>query len=56
MKTSKISNSGSLASQKKADRLKWKPVGTDKVTRLSDAKELRFYNPYKRLWTNLSLK
>ncbi len=50
------SKKGNLASKKKADRLNWKPLGTDQVTKLSDAKFVRFYNPYKRLWTNLSLK
>ena len=50
------SQKGSLTNAKKADRLNWKPVGTEKITRLSNAKIVRFYNPYKRLWTNLSLK
>lgn len=47
---------GNLTTAKKADRLNWKPMGTDKITRLSDAKFVRFYNPYKKLWSNLSLK
>lgn len=50
------SQKGSLTTAKKAARLNWKPIGTDKVTRLSDAKIVRFYNPFKRLWTNLAVK
>ncbi len=51
-----LTQRGSLTTAKKAERLNWKPIGTDKITRLSDAKIVRFYNPYKRLWSNLSLK
>lgn len=50
------SKKGNLATKRKADRLNWKPMGTDQVTKLSDTKVVRFYNPYKRLWTNLLLK
>ncbi len=55
MKTKTNPKKSSLATKAKADRLNWKLTDTDKVVKLSDAKTVKFFNPFKRVWINLPL-